>query len=179
MKTRSLLLLLLLGLIILNSYHIFYFNIFTHSLPFGIYRRIEGIPQRGDFAATCLTRQIAQYGIERGYLESGNCPTGGVPVLKKIYGIPGDHYLVKNGFLELNGNSYPIMDHDSSGRQLKVFYKQTQGVLDKGRYILLSDFVPSSWDSRYWGAVSVQFLLKPFWIFEQRASSIPSPLRGP
>ena len=160
------LLFILFGLIILNLTHPLYFNILTHSLPYGIYLKIQGTPQRDTYAASCLTPAIAQYGIERRYLAHGNCETGTVLVLKKIKGLPGDHFVVKNGFLELNGHSYLIMDQDSSGRALKVFYQQRQGVIDKGKYILLSDFVKNSWDSRYWGPVSIQFLLKPLWIFE-------------
>jgi len=165
-KMKQWLLLILFGLIILDFTHIVYFNIFTHSLPYGIYMKIKSTPQRGDDAASCLTQEIVQYGIDRRYLSQGNCDTGTVPVLKMIKGLPGDYFVVKNGFLELNGYLYPIMDKDSSGRTLKVFYKQKEGVLDKEKYILLSDFAKDSWDSRYWGPVSIQFLLKPLWIFE-------------
>jgi conjugative transfer signal peptidase TraF len=163
---RQCLLLILFGLLILNFTHFIYFNIFTHSLPYGIYVRINGVPQRGDYAASCLTPEIAQYGIARHYLAQGNCDTGTVRVLKKIEGLPGDRFVVKNGSLELNGYSYPIMGRDSSGRVLKVFYKQKERALEKGKYILLSDFANNSWDSRYWGPVNIQFLLKPLWIFE-------------
>jgi type IV secretory pathway protease TraF len=128
--------------------------------------KIKGIPQRGEYAASCLTEEIARYGIDRRYLEQGNCDTGTVRVLKMIKGIPGDHFIVKNGFLRLNGYSYHIMDKDSSGRTLKLFYNRKEGVLDKGKYILLSDFVNNSWDSRYWGAVNIQFLLKPLCIID-------------
>ncbi len=128
--------------------------------------RIKGIPQRGDYASSCLTPEIAQYGISRHYLAQGNCDTGTVRVLKIIKGLPGDHFVVKNGFFELNGISYHIMNKDSSGRALEFFYKEKQGMLDKGKYILLSDFAKNSWDSRYWGPMSIQFLLKPLWIFE-------------
>jgi conjugative transfer signal peptidase TraF len=160
------LLLILSGLIILNFTHIFYFNIYTHSLPFGIYVKIKGAPQKDYYAASCLTQEIAQYGIARRYLAQGNCDTGTVLVLKMIKGLPGDRYVVRNGFIEINGNSYCIMGKDSSGRALKEFYQQKEGVLGKGKYLLLSDFVNNSWDSRYWGPVSVQFLLKPLWLFE-------------
>jgi len=166
MKTTYWLILVLFGLIILNFTPIIYFNIFTHSLPYGIYAKINGTPQRDGLAATCLTPQIARYGIVRNYLAQGNCDTGTVLVLKMIKGIPGDHFVVKHGFLRLNGRSYDIMDHDSSARPLKVFYKEKEGTLVKGKYILLSSFVRNSWDSRYWGPVSIQFLLKPLWLFE-------------
>ena len=129
--------------------------------------KIKGTPQRGDYAASCLTQEIAQYGIHRRYLAPGNCDTGTVLVLKMIRGIPGDHFVVKNGFLELNGYSYPLSDKDSSGRALRIFYKEKEGILDKGEYILLSDFAKNSWDSRYWGPVSMEFLLRPLWLFEK------------
>ena len=161
------LLLISLGLMILNFSHIFYINIYTHSLPFGLYMKKNGIPQKEDYAATCLNKEIVQYGIDRRYLATGGCDTGTVLVLKKIKGLPGDGFEIKNGFLELNGHSYYIMKFDSSGRELKSFYKMNEGFLNKGEYILLSDFVRNSWDSRYWGPVRVQFLLKPLFLFEQ------------
>ena len=164
--SRFLWIFILASLIILDFTHVLYFNVFTHSLPYGIYMRIKGNPQRNDYAVTCLTPEIAQYGINRRYLATGNCDTGAVMVLKIIKGVPGDHFVVKNGFFALNGCSYPITNKDSWGRTLKVFYRQKDGILDKGKYLLLSDFVNNSWDSRYWGPVSIQFLLKPLWLFE-------------
>jgi conjugative transfer signal peptidase TraF len=168
MRINHWLFLVLWWLLILNSTRVIFFNIFTHSLPYGVYLKIEGLPQRGDYAASCLTPEIVHYGISRGYLARGNCETGTVLVLKMIKGIPGDHFVVKNGFLELNGHSYYIINKDSSKRSLKVFYQQKVGVLAKGKYILLSDFAQNSWDSRYWGPVGIQFLLKPLWIFERQ-----------
>ena len=166
MKITQWLLLVLSGLIILNLTHVFYFNIFTHSLPYGVYMKVKGVPQRGEYASTCLTSEIAQYGINRGYLAEGKCDTGTVPVLKIIKGLPGDHFVIKEGFLRINGYSYPIIGEDSSGRVLNIFYRQKDGILDKEKYLLLSNFVKNSWDSRYWGPVSIQSLLRPLLIFE-------------
>ena len=160
------LLLILFLLIVLNLTHLFYFNIYTHSLPTGIYMRVKGIPKIGEYASTCLTPKIAKYGISRGYLEEGNCNSGAVHVLKIIKGLQGDHFFVKNGLLFLNGHSYRIMENDSYGRKLKIFYKSKEEIIDKNHYMLLSDFVQNSWDSRYFGPVTIQFLLKPLWIFE-------------
>ncbi len=161
------LLAILSALIVLNFTHLIYFNLFTHSLPYGIYMKVEGVPQRGDYAASCLTPQMARYGIARGYLVQGNCPTGSVLVLKKIKGLPGDHFRVRRNFLELKGASYRIMNEDSLLRPLKIFYAPDDNILGKDRYMLISDFKSNSWDSRYWGPVSIQFLLKPLWIFEK------------
>lgn len=170
MKIIHWLILVLFALIVFNSTHGVYFNIFTHSLPYGIYIKTKGVPQRNDYAASCLTPAIAQYGIDRGYLVPGHCSSGTVLVLKMIKGVPGDHFDVKNNFLEINGLSYRIMDTDSSGRPLRSFYQWQEGVLGKGEYLLLSDFVKNSWDSRYWGPVKIRFLLKPLCVFEHYRS---------
>jgi len=166
MKLTFFLLGILLALILLNFSRPVYFNIFTHSLPYGIYVKINGTPQRDDYAATCLSVPIAQYGIAREYLAQGHCSTGTVMVLKKIKGIPGDRYVLRGRTLQINAKEYPLKDKDSRGRALKIFYPPAADVLGKGKYILLSDFVPNSWDSRYWGPVGIEFLLKPLWLFE-------------
>jgi len=166
MKRTYWLLIILLGLIILNILKIFYINIFSHSLPYGIYMKINGLPCRGQYAASCLSDDIAGYGINRHYLDKGNCKTGTVQVLKMIKGLPGDSYTVHDGYLNLKGFAYRIMDKDSSGRKLDLFYKVKNGIIDKDKYFLLSDFADNSWDSRYWGPVSIQFLLKPIFIFD-------------
>ena len=60
-------LLVILGFIIyLNYSHLFYLNVITHSLPHGIYIRTSGTSKIGDYAVTCLTPEIAKYGIDRG-----------------------------------------------------------------------------------------------------------------
>ncbi|MBF0511640.1 MAG: S26 family signal peptidase [Candidatus Omnitrophica bacterium] len=130
--------------------------------------KVDERPHRDAYAAACLPAEIAQYGMARGYLEPGNCSTGTVLVLKQVKGMPGDHYVLQHGFLELNGRLYRIMSKDSLKRPLRIFYNQREGIINKNRYFLLSDFKDNSWDSRYWGEVGVQFLLKPVWLFEDR-----------
>ena len=153
-------------LVVLNYTHLLYLNIFTHSLPHGIYMRTGGAPKIGDYAVTCLTPEIARYGMERGYLAQGLCETGSVPVLKIIKGMPGDKFMIKNGYFELHGIEYPLMARDSSGRPLKPFYAASGGVLDKDKYLLISTFAKNSWDGRYWGPVTIKYLVKPLWIFD-------------
>lgn len=158
---------LILGILIcLNYSHLFYLNIFTHSLPHGIYIHASGTPKMGDYAVTCLTPEIAKYGIDRGYLSRGNCDTGTVPVIKIIYGLPGNHFFIEDGLLDVDGIQCPISNHDSQGRALKSFYKSNKIVLGQGQYLLLSNYVTNSWDGRYWGPVTIRFLVKPFWIFD-------------
>ena len=133
-------------------------------MPLGVYLRISGTPKRGDYAATCLPNNVTRYAIAHGYLVKGNCDAGSVPVLKMVAGVPGDRFVVLNGRLTVNGETYRIWARDSAGRSLKLFYHEKMGIINKGKYMLMSDFVSNSWDSRYWGPVSIQFLLKPLWI---------------
>lgn len=153
-------------LVFLNYSHLLFFNFYTHSLPHGIYVRSIGAPKIGDYAVTCLTDEIARYGIGRGYLVAGNCETGSVAVMKIIKGVPGDYFTIKNGHFELKGIEYPILDRDSQGRPLKPFYKANRVVLDKDKYLLLSTYAKNSWDGRYWGPVPIKYLVKPLWIFD-------------
>lgn len=156
--------LLFLGVGVISSDGKIYLNTFTHSMPLGVYWRIDGVPKRGAYAATCLPRDITIYGIAHGYLVKGSCETGSVPVLKMVAGVPGDRFMIRNGRLWMNGVSYRIRDKDSSDRLLKLFYPGKMGIIDRGKYMLMSDFVSNSWDSRYWGPVTIAFLLKPIWI---------------
>lgn len=104
--------------------------------------------------------------MQQGYLVEGNCKTGSIPVMKIIKGLPGDRYSYKNGLLMLNGAQYQQKTQDSSLRPLKTFYRQDAGVLNNGEYILISSYVTNSWDSRYWGPVPIEYLLKPLWIYD-------------
>lgn len=152
---------ILTSLIFLNLSHRIYLNIFTGSLPSGIYIRVDENPQRGLYAVSCLEPAIAKYGMERGYLEEGACHSGSVPVLKIIKGIPGDSFSIMTGKLCLNGHLYEIHKVDSRGRMLQVFYPPGKQIISDGKYFLLSTFVDNSWDSRYWGPVAISCVVRP------------------
>ena len=74
--------------------------------------------------------------------------------------------MIKDGLLDVDRIKYPVFDHDSQGRPLKTFYKSNKIVLGQDQYLLLSNYVTNSWDGRYWGPVTIKFLVKPFWIFD-------------
>lgn len=145
-----------------------YLNIFTKSLPQGIYLRKDGEFKRNEYALSCLKSEVALFGLERGYLHKGSCETGIIPVGKVIKGVPGDEYLVKDGVLYASGEKFVIEQKDSAGRPLKRFIADGKYVLKLGEYLLLSGYVHDSWDSRYWGPVPVQSLLKPWVIYERK-----------
>lgn len=149
--------------LILNT-KVLYFNIFTYSLPSGIYLKVNKSPAIGEYAASCLTQEIANYGLARGYLGKGDCSTGIAPVMKIIEGLPDSWYVNKNREFRVEVNTqqqYILRSLDSQNRPLKIFYNSNSGTAKMGNYVLLSDHVPNSWDSRYWGPVPISFILEP------------------
>jgi len=164
-KNILIIILILIGSL-LTTTKVLFLNLFSHSLPYGIYLRINGVPRAGDYASSFLTQEIANYGRNRGYLGKGYSRTGIIPILKIIRGVPGDRYSVQNGFFELGGQRYQMSQKDPSGRPLRPFYHGNFGILGPGEYLLLSNYSPYSWDSRYWGPVTIEFLFKPLFIWE-------------
>jgi len=146
-----------------------FFNVVSSSMPRGIYKRVDEIPKTGSFAATCLTEELARYGLERGYLIKGRCPTGIQPVLKKVYAGVMDTVAIKNCRVTVNGhelNGFDILETDSQGRAVAVFYKG-KVFLKKDEFWLMSGHKKNSWDSRYWGPVTTEYTFEPVWTFNE------------
>jgi type IV secretory pathway protease TraF len=56
---------------------------------------------------------------ERGYLPRGDCPSGVMPIVKKIVAVPGDRVRIERPGLEINGRGLPgttILSTDTQGR---------------------------------------------------------------
>ena len=143
------------------------FNLYSDSLPRGIYREINSVPEKGRFATTLLPKPIADHGVERDYLPSLN-KDNLQPALKIIIGVPGDHISLRNQMLVINGilqPTYRLLTRDSKGRPMKRFWNGPYTV-PRDRFLLLSDYKPNSWDSRYWGPVKIKSLLAPVILFE-------------
>ena len=162
MKMSILIVFSLVVCLILNT-RILYFNIISHSLPPGIYIKTNAPPKIGEYAASCLTQEIADYGLSHRYLMQGGCSTGIVPVMKIIKGVPGSWYSNKDGVFKIKPaqQEYLLKSVDSKNRPLKIFYSASSSFVNKGNYLLLSTYVPNSWDSRYWGPVPINFVLEP------------------
>ena len=122
-------------------------------------------PARGEYALCCLTPEAAGVGLERGYLTQGRCSTGIVPVGKIIKAVPGDKFQVQGGVLLVNGERFMIHEKDGDGRPLSSAFAEGEHTVAQDRYLLLSDHSSKSWDSRYWGTVPVENLLKPLVVF--------------
>jgi len=161
-------LLVLLSGSAINSfgYHV---NI-TNSLPRGIYKIAHGPVVRGALVVECLLPQLSKLGKDREWIGRGSCPSGTMPILKRVVGVPGDtvtatrDYIQINSFILLNTASLFL---DSQGREIPRVGDHTY-TLQPGQVLLLADN-PQSWDSRYMGSVDMTTILataEPVWLWE-------------
>lgn len=125
------------------------------SCPVGIYRLVRRSGGRGLLVESCLPYAIASYGIERGYIGSGDCPGGTEPVVKMVGAVSGDSVELSRTAVSVNGwnlaNSAPIF-RDSRGREVRrVAFNRYQTGANRVWLFGLNDL--RSWDSRYFGPI--------------------------
>lgn len=143
---------------------------FTSSLPRGIYRNVNGPPSRGAMVLACLPAAVARFARARGYVWRGNCPGGAAPVGKIVSGIGGDRVVATAVGLFINGHQLPNtapLARDSRGRPMTRMPYATY-VVPPGQLWLTSTYNPASFDSRYFGSVTVASVIsriEPFWTF--------------
>ena len=130
----------------------------TPSLPKGIYRISPGTPGKGDLVTFCLDGGYAALARERGYLETGSCPSGLRPLLKRLVGLPGAH---------IEAGSLVVRAVDSQGRPMPSV--PLPGVTPPGTALVLADH-PGSFDSRYFGLVPLDSLqrVEPVFLFNPK-----------
>lgn len=132
----------------------------TPSEPLGIWREtpLQPTVSRGDMVVACPpdtpTMQVAK---SRHYLPSGSCPGGLGTVMKQVVAVAGDTVEIRADGLLINGAWFshaPLAKTDSTGRPLSPL-PVGRHVLAAGNVFLASDYTPKSFDSRYFGPVSV------------------------
>jgi len=122
----------------------------SESAPIGWYK-VEPLKvvERGDLVASRLPGHAESLASMRGYLPAG------VPVIKTVWAIAGDTVCVDGGVLTVTGQPpLTLLGQDLSGRPLPVW---TQGCtsIHLGEVLLISNATPESFDSRYFGPVSL------------------------
>jgi conjugative transfer signal peptidase TraF len=141
---------------------------FTSSLPRGIYRTVAGPPTRGSTVITCLPIAVGRFAMARGYVWRGGCAGGAAPVGKVVSSVAGDTVVVAAGGLIVNGHhlhNTEALAHDSRGRPLTGVPYGVY-VVPTGKLWLTSTYNPASFDSRYFGPVSVATVvsrIEPVW----------------
>jgi conjugative transfer signal peptidase TraF len=143
------------------------------SAPIGFYRSIDRPLERNRLVVACVPPWVAPLAWERGYLGRGSCPGHVQPVLKRLTGLPGD--VVEVGQEAVTVNGVRVADsataaHDSRGRPLP-HAPWGRIVLGPGEVWLLGTDAARSWDSRYFGAVSLDHV--------QAVSPVLTTRRGP
>lgn len=99
---------------------------YTYSMPIGFYKSVKAKTIHcGDLVAVCLPKRIAVEGLKRHYLKSGSCPSGVVPVLKKVIAVPGDRVNLSKQFVTVNYVMYraPSQLKDHLNKTVKHFVK--------------------------------------------------------
>ena len=137
------------------------------AAPAGIYRLVRGLSiKHGELVAACLPASIAQEGLARGYLQQGDCPSGGEPVAKIVGALPGDLLEVQPRGVSIDGQVFPdsaVAALDSIGRPLRhVPWGRRQ--VAPGEVWLFGFHNVRSWDARYFGPVplsEVRAALRP------------------
>lgn len=119
------------------------------SAPIGWYKITPSDDYNvGDRVAVWLPESAEKLAVERGYLPKD------IPIIKTIKAGPGDRYCIENQTLTLAQNQrYAILSFDSQGRELPVVGGGCRS-LEAQEFLVLSDRVRTSFDSRYFGAVT-------------------------
>ena len=150
----------------------------TGSLPQGIYRVVEGVPERGTVVMACLPSTVARLALDRRYVWPGGCPGGEAPIGKMILAVGGDTVQVGREGLSLNGRGVSgsqLVERDSRGRLLDHYPVGTH-VLKPGQLWLFSPHHPLSFDSRYFGPIpesTVISRLVPLWTYGNAIAAAP------
>lgn len=131
----------------------------TPSLPLGVYRTVHTHVQHGTMAFFCLeSAPFISVSQDRGYLGWGTCPGGLRPLGKVVYGLPGDVVrIAPDGRISVNGQVLPASAaraRDRQGRSMPASLLHS-GVIPAGKALMLSLYHPGSFDSRYYGLVSL------------------------
>lgn len=145
----------------------------TQSMPQGIWKMTPWTAtlHRGQTVFACPSpTALSRQAKARGYLYYGNCPSGYAPLLKPVAAIAGDIVELSIKGIKVNGqwlaHSAPFLK-DSQGRPLPVI-SAGRYTVQPGTVWLISTYYPKSFDSRYFGPVSIrqiQGLATPVWLW--------------
>lgn len=140
----------------------------TSSMPPGIYLQQERSFNKNDYVISCLPKEASVISHERGYLGYGKCYMHTAPVGKKLIALEGDHALIDERGIHINGellkNTSP-MKYDGEGRAMS--HAHIKRKLEKNEILLALDN-PRSFDSRYFGVVpreNLQAKIVPLYLF--------------
>lgn len=131
----------------------------TDSAPRGFYLVQPAEVQPGDWVLASLPAAARHLAAQRQYLPAG------IPVLKQVGAVGGEHVCVRDSKLWVNAHELAsVLTQDSQGRALDAWLGCRR--LQPREVFLLSLAHPSSYDSRYFGPVdlpAVHGRVRPVW----------------
>ncbi len=147
--------------------HFLVFN-YTRSLSPGFYLKVRGEAfERGKIVIFCPDPlpNILE-GQKKGYFGKGSCSCGGLPLIKVIEGVPGDHVSVTEEGVAINGRR---LSGSRRAVSMETAYALPhEEILGAHEYFVMTPH-PNSFDSRYFGKVSdrlFQSTLQPIFVWE-------------
>jgi conjugative transfer signal peptidase TraF len=140
----------------------------THSFPLGFYLAIHKHPEKGDLVFfRPPVAPVFNLAVIRGYIGSGSLEPY-EQMLKRLAAAEGDVVTIDDGGVTVNGQRLPNSAPralDLGGRPLPVL--RLDGYrLSRGEVLLMSDYSPTSFDSRYFGPIpraQIQAVVRPVW----------------
>jgi conjugative transfer signal peptidase TraF len=127
----------------------------TPSAPLGLYWLTASPASRGDWVLFCPPAEpVFVEAVRRGYVPMGHCPTGSVPLLKRLAAVAGDVVQIAPAGICINGEPIPQtsqMKTDGLARPLPS--PRFNGVLGSGQALVVASLSPRSFDGRYFGPV--------------------------
>lgn len=154
-------------LLLANLMKFFHIQInLTPSMPIGLYRQLSTMTiHRGDIVAACLPKPIAKVGLENGYLSKGHCPSGTIPVLKKVIAIPHDNVQLTSQAIIVNEKRYlaPQQKTNHRGHSIKRWNRNDLYKNTLDYWLYGSHSRNKSWDSRYYGGIASHDIL---WVYK-------------
>jgi conjugative transfer signal peptidase TraF len=135
----------------------------SESFPAGVYRTVPKHPAKGDLVTfQPPTLPVFDLARERGYIERSEC------MLKRLMALGGDLVTIDDAGVTVNGRMLPNSvprPTDLAGRPMPVC--RLQGYrLQAGEVLVMSDYSPISFDSRYFGPIAreqIQAVVRPVW----------------
>jgi conjugative transfer signal peptidase TraF len=135
------------------------------SFPAGFYMVTGKHAEKGDLVlVTVPTSPTLDMARDRGYLNVAYCSVN--HLLKRLVGVAGDRVTIDSAGVQVNGirmkNSTPLKC-DAAGRPL-ITYTIKDYVIEPGEALLMSEYNPASFDSRYFGpmpAARIESTVKP------------------
>lgn len=139
----------------------------TRSIPVGLYRIVDEPVGKGAYVIFCPP-QLPLFGEarERGYIGAGFCPGDYGFMMKRVLAMGGDAVTSMDEGLSVNGELLPAsapLAKDKAGRAMPR-YPFSDYILGNSELLLMSDVSSTSFDGRYFGAVSlsqVRGVLRP------------------